>query len=73
MRKLIYLGHQYLTSDGHGAHILTTSMKHPTYPVVALIDFGGYEEPVVLTKTGCFDYHARNHPYDLVKDVTEET
>ena len=68
MRELIKFGLHYHTRDGHPVRILTTSMKHDRYPVVALIDFGDHEEPVVLTKTGCFDADTRTSPYDLGRD-----
>jgi len=70
MKNPIYLNHDYLTRDGHKVRILTTTMKHPNYPVVGLIDHDGVEEPCVWTKTGCFDVDARKRDYDLVKDVT---
>lgn len=68
MRDLIKFGLKYHTREGLPVRILTTSMKHPDYPVVALIDHGEQEEPVILTKTGCFDVDERNHPYDLIRD-----
>ena len=71
MRNPIYLNHSYLTRDGHKARVLTTTMRNADYPVVALITFDTGEEPVVLTKTGCFDVDQLSHPYDLEKDITE--
>lgn len=65
MREVVKLGLKYQTREGLPVRILTTIMKHPTYPVVALINHGDQEEPVIFTKTGCFDVDVRNHPYDL--------
>jgi hypothetical protein len=73
MRNPIYLNHKYLTRDGHKVHIIRARQygeKIP-YPVAGTIDFDGEMEDALWTGTGCFDADQRNHPYDLVKDITE--
>ena len=73
MKNPIYLNHDYLTRDGHKVNIVQASTGEWPYPVTGLIVLdNGDTDALVWTRTGCFDKDVRNHPYDLVKDVTGE-
>ena len=70
MDKRVYWHHEYLTRDGHEVFINGTNDEDLTYPVTGTTMMEGHEAILKFSAHGIFDKDQRNHPYDLIEDVT---
>ncbi|MBO7692953.1 MAG: hypothetical protein J6Y28_01705 [Acholeplasmatales bacterium] len=52
--ELAKQGHPVCTRDGKPARIICFDAKHPIYPIIALIENGGSEEPYAFSIDGIY-------------------
>ena len=69
MDKRVYWHHKYRTRDGHEVFIYETNHTGE-YPVTGTMALDGEGVILKFSAHGIFDKDQRNHPYDLIEDVT---
>ena len=64
--ELAKKGHPVCTRTGHPARIICWDLKDKDYPIVALIDAYGEEQPSKFTSEGKYNVKIEETDYDLM-------